>query len=749
MAESTEEIYQSFSPQQIKELTAIYDDYLYITRLHEQLLQQSSLEYLAYDVLNHMYPENPTWEIEKMTSAETQEFADFLKNNISDNTNKAYITLQHIKPQEDNWKPPVFAIHPYMNRRVNMQLPSQIERYTLTYPQQGNVGDIEFYIDGQYKVHYTNEKIKNTPINEYINSPQIFEELGIMVNMAESFRQNEPDINEDKLMRLTTKVYAAERIISNENIILELLGSFAEKIQHICRERYNLHDSLEVLTKAQNEGLIHSAADYKDYVNIRHFMRHQWDTLDELGSFTSAKSDKNKNIRKSYIDSYLKLCDKSIVQRMKSYMSVLHHMQHIIGKINPHRIIREMSESNNKFVMRVKALYRQNPAQQLEVELNYPLAENKYNALNKNLHKIIPQISIVDDFSEKMQDQYTNIDCYDTRSWFLQTFNSAECLAMRHCIIRGRNLKGREAWQFLKELDLLTPQEYETWYEYTTLRNNLSHNYFDIGLRKYLSKIEDTYKKDLQAFADKMFKSGPEVRKIQEGVYEYIHQDGLIVLLDIKNHTISRNGKSSEPQKKKNNKIKSYGLQQYCDGMQKEVYPNGIEYSLANGEITEIKLPNGIRINPNKQSISWNNRIHWYANSENFKVLQTETGKVLTDRNLRVSEFITRNKTHRFRTGSNLLLDNKHVISIGRTGLLQEFKFKTGGTVLQNRFKHTPDGYDVISLAGGTNVLQRGKMMVVAHGNQTLSYDTRREFAATYGSSNVPPQQLLQRNNIR
>ena len=222
-----------------------------------------------------------------------------------------------------------------------------------------------------------------------------------------------------------------------------------------------------------------------------------------------------------------------------------------------------------------------------------------------------------------------------------------------------------------------------------------------------------------------------------------------MVLLDIKNHTISRNGKSSEPQKKKNNKIKSYGLQQYCDGMQKEVYPNGIEYSLANGEITEIKLPNGIRINPNKQSISWNNRIHWYANSEKFKVLQTETGKVLTDRNLRVSEFITRNKTHRFRTGSNLLLDNKHVISIGRTGLLQEFKFKTGGTVLQNRFKHTPDGYDVISLAGGTNVLQRGKMMVVAHGNQTLSYDTRREFAATYGSSNVPPQQLLQRNNIR
>ncbi|MEE6206857.1 MAG: hypothetical protein VZR95_02240, partial [Alphaproteobacteria bacterium] len=210
MAENAEEIYSSFSPQQIKELTAIYDDYLYITRLHEQLLQQSSLEYLAYDVLEHMYPENPTWEIEKMTPDETREFADFLENNGADNSDKAYITLQHIKPEENSWKPPVFAIHPYMNRRVNMPLPSQLERYTLTYPQQGNVGDIEFYIDGRYKVRYTDEKIKNTPINEYINSPQMSDELGIMVNMSESFSQNERELNEDKLMRLSLRVYAAE-----------------------------------------------------------------------------------------------------------------------------------------------------------------------------------------------------------------------------------------------------------------------------------------------------------------------------------------------------------------------------------------------------------------------------------------------------------------------------------------------------------------------------------------------------------
>lgn len=749
MAENAEEITLSFSPQQIKELTAIYDDYLYITRLHEQLLQQSSLEYLAYDVLKHMYPDNPTWEIEKMTPEETQEFSDFLENNVSDNTDKAYITLQHIKSEENSWKPPVFAIHPYMNRRVNMQLPSQIERYTLTYPQQGNVGDIEFYIDGRYKVRYTSEKIKNTPINEYINSPQMAEELGIMVNMAESFSQNEREINEDKLMRLSLRVYAAERIASNENIILELLGSFAEKVQNICRERYNLHDSLEVLTKAQNEGLIHSAADFKDYVNIRHFMRHQWDTLDELGYFTSTKSDKNKNIRQDYINSCLKLCDKSMVQRMKSYMSVLHQMQKIIGKVNPQRFIRDAAESSNKFAARLKAVYRQNPMQPIEVETNYPLAEDKYKSLNKNLHKIIPNIRIVDDFSEKMQDQYANIDCYDTRSWFLQTFNSAECLAMRHCIIRGRNLKNREAWEYLKEIGLITPQEYETWYEYTNLRNDLSHNYFDTALRKRLKKIEETYREDLQAFADKMFEAGPDVRKIQEGVYEYTHKDGLVVLLDIKNHTISRSGTSAEPQKK-NNKIQSYGKQQYSNGVEKEVYPNGVEYGIIAGEIKEVKLPNGIRINTQQQSISWDNHIHWYTNAEKFNVLQTGTGKVLTDKNFQVTEYFTKNKRRRYRAGDGLLLDGKHVVLLDRRCRLREFKYKqSGGHVLQTGFKRTSDGFDLITLACGTNILQRGKMMIIAHGNQTLSYDTRREFAATYGNTPAPLQQIIKSGKIR
>lgn len=743
MTENAEEIYSSFSPQQIKELTAIYDDYLYITRLHEQLLQQSSLEYLAYDVLEHMYPENPTWEIEKMTPDETRKFADFLENNGADNSDKAYITLQHIKPEENSWKPPVFAIHPYMNRRVNMPLPSQLERYTLTYPQQGNVGDIEFYIDGRYKVRYTDEKIKNTPINEYINSPQMAEELGIMVNMAESFSQNERELNEDKLMRLSLRVYAAERIASNENIILELLGSFAEKVQNICRERYNLHDSLEVLTRAQNEGLIHSAADFKDYVNIRHFMRHQWDTLDELGYFTSTKSDKNKNIRQDYVNSYLKLCDKSMVQRMKSYMSVLHQMQQIIGKINPQRFIRDVTESNNKFAARLKAVYRQNPMQPIEVETNYPLAEDKYKALSKNLRKIIPNIRIIDDFSEKMQDQYANIDCYDTRSWFLQTFNSAECLAMRHCIIRGRNLKNRESWEYLKEIGLITPQEYETWYEYTNLRNDLSHNYFDTALRKRLNKIEETYREDLQSFADKMFEVGPDVRKIQDGVYEYTHKDGSVVLLDIKNHTISCNGALAEQHPKKNKKIKSYGAQQYSDGVQKEVYPNGVEYSIVEGEITEVKLPNGICINTQQQSISWDNHTGWYMNAERFNALQTKTCKILTDKNFQVTEYINKNKRHRFRGNDHLLTDGNSVL-LDKWCRFREFRYKkSGGNILQTGFKHTHDGLDVIALSGGTNVLHRGKMMIVTHGNQTLSYDNRREFAATYSGTPIPPQQMV------
>ena len=71
------------------------------------------------------------------------------------------------------------------------------------------------------------------------------------------------------------------------------------------------------------------------------------------------------------------------------------------------------------------------------------------------------------------------------------------------------------------------------------------------------------------------------------------------------------------------------------------------------------------------------------------------------------------------------------------------------GSALQTGFKHTLDGLDVIALPGGTNVLHRGKMMIVTHDNQTLSYDNRREFAATYSGTPLPPQQIIKKGNSR
>ena len=323
MTDNNKQIYKSIPQSQIDDLTAIYDDYLYVARMHEQLLQLTSIDELAVSQMEDMHPDYPKlpWQLRDMTAADKKNFADFIDNNVY-NQNKTYIVLQHIKSEENNATPPVFAIPPYIRSIMNMQLPSPIERYTLIYPENSKLGDTEFYIDGHYKAVYTDRDTKDQLLKECLNDQKMLTELCIMVNISENLHKNK--FTSEKLFeRASMNIFAAEVVATNENIILEILGSFAEKVQSICRDRYNLYDGREALKQAQKEGLIHSAEDFQDYVNIRNFMRHQWETLDELGYFSAIKSYKNETTRAEFLNSYLKLCDKSIVQRMKSYIDIL------------------------------------------------------------------------------------------------------------------------------------------------------------------------------------------------------------------------------------------------------------------------------------------------------------------------------------------------------------------------------------------------------------------------------------------
>ena len=75
--------------------------------------------------------------------------------------------------------------------------------------------------------------------------------------------------------------------------------------------------------------------------------------MDELESFMPKQITDDKQKRIERVSAYLNFCGKPIYWRLKSYIKALHQMQRIIGEVNPNRIIRGVSEDNEKFVKRV------------------------------------------------------------------------------------------------------------------------------------------------------------------------------------------------------------------------------------------------------------------------------------------------------------------------------------------------------------------------------------------------------------
>ncbi len=746
MTKHTENNYKPISPQQIEELTAIYDDYLYYVREYEKALQSSSMERLVcfqMDKLcedgNYDFP----WEIKPLSFYERKQFDDFVDEKIHTNTGKVYVTLQRTNPEENHGRVIEYIPQSYAVNLMDMPLPSAIERYVVVSPRDAKVGETEFYIDGFYKAAYSGEGDKEQLVSVFLDDEQKRAELRILINLVEILRKNQYAID-SRFKGYAMGAYAAEATVVYENNILELLGSFAEKLQSICRKRYGITDGREVFDLAQNEGLIDSTENFRDYVNIRNLMRHQWDTMDELGYFNAMRASRNAEVRGKYAKSYLKLCDKTIVQRMKSYVDVLHQMQQIVYKINPQRLIRGNSESNSSFAARLKSLYRQNPQQPLTVELNYPLISDKYRALNRNLHKIVPQIEILDDFSRKSDDLKQMDDDYNLRTWFLHTYHSLECRLMTYCITRGRDLQKREAWEYLKTMNILTPQECETWQNYSTMRNMLSHNYFNSGLRQRLRNMEDKYLEDINSLTGKMLNISPTIAWLQKGVYEYTHKDGLVVKLDFVNHQMLYAGRPEpQPQVKVMGKIDLTDAKladRKANKSQKEKYANGVEYTIENNKITEVKLPCGISVNLDKRRVIWETGTALHTNAEKFNVLQTTNYKLITDKDFRVTEFMEKNKKQPVRGGDTILMDYRHRAVLDSGYHIKEFKFRNAdGKTELTTFNHNKDGLHILALPDGTNIALMGTNIAVVHGKKRLSYENRQEFATGYNGI-IPPQ---------
>ncbi len=728
--------YKSIPLNQIEELTAIYDDYLYISRQQERIINTSSLEELEYAQKERMNPERPdmalSWHISALKNQEKQEFKDFIDDDINNDGTHSYVTLQHVKTEEDRGFIKKYAIPPYRLTYLNMQLPSTLERCTIAYPADCKLGDTTFFIDGMYKAVYTG-KLKDAQLSDIVRDMDLLNELYMVISYLEYLDKNNY-VGMDNFVKSLRDICAAERVVANENIILECLGSFAAKVLDMCRETYIGHktkytkqENRLALDTAEQEGLIKSADAFQEYVNIRHFLRHQWDTLDDLGYFTPGGAKENKNTRQEYVASYLKLCDKSIVQRMKSYIDVLHQLQHVINILNPNRIIRYNDESNNKFIDRVLTAHFVNVENgidtQIYAELNYPLVDKKYKTLNQRLHYKVPVVNVVDEYPDDSY-RYEQINYHVLRSYFLQSFTSVECMVMRHCQIRGQNMKKQEAWEYLEKIGFHSPAEAKKWRHYSHLRNVLSHNYYSDRLRQKLCDQEKEYDQDLKILADKLWDNGPDVIKLRPGVYEYTHSDGLVVRLDYNQHKVLYVG-NVETDTKNSDKP--------TPDIKPIAFKNGIDFQISGKQITSVSLPSGITVNMNDGGIDFGSVAHLNTNTDNFSILRTSNSKMVLDTGYRVTEYKESKKPVPFRNGDNWRIDNKHQISLDTNCRIKEIKFKTPeNQILRVVFDYSVMGCKLMFLNDGTMILSRGQEVAIRHNGKTLTFDTRQEFADTY-----------------
>ena len=765
MTQEQKEIYPANFTPMFNDLKAIYDDYLYMVRQHEFWLLSLPKTEFAEELKNRLCPDgyNFPWKFDVLNEEEKEDFQNFAANNCGGSDNKTYITLQHIKKEEDTYKPAVFNISPYIGSVVCMTLPSMVERYKLSYPQGVTLGQTEFHIDGRYKAVYIGEKNKDKLVDDLLNDQTLLTEISLMINMGERLRKNNY-VPDDTLENMITEVYTDEWLNAEENNILEVIGTFAEKVKDICNEKYednadkkdNQNESVKNMIKAQKEGFLNIPKFFDNYFELRNFIRHQWESLDELEYYMPKKPQEGKRERRE--KAYCYLCDKPLFSRLESYLRVLQQMQRIISTINPNYLIRRPFEEYDRFIRRVKATYKQNPAQKLEVEVNYQLGDDHVFNLENDFGEIFSKVKIVESVPGLDNDfvfMINRMEDYKKRSCFLQSFHAVECATIGHCIRRGKtcndrgkNLTVYDALDYLKKIGIITRSECERWKQYGKLRNKLSHRYFSTDLKNSLETVYEQYCEDLQIMQKKMCDASPIATKIREGIFEYQNKDGKIVTLDHINHKIVPN--EDRPRQQLTTQAKAMAKSDKKTPIQD--YYNGLKFKFDKDKIAEVQLPNGVVIDLKNRSIEWDDKTRWYTNSKEKNVLQTNSSAVWTDKNLNVTKIFINNRPISFCAGDRLLIDYHHSLVLSGNNKIREFIVKNSeNNEITAKFNHTTsDASDLISFNDGTKVfLSPREETTIMHNGKTLRYNTIEEFAKTYVELQISPQEIIKHGNGR
>lgn len=729
---------------QKKRLLTAYRDYVSAVRNLESIVTRHHLSSLAAVQVKELFPNiengNP-WDVTPVTLKEKKAYTDFLVNKITpEQQNYCFISWNKITTDTNNRQGILSVPENYEMQCESNSLPHRIERYVAAFPKEALLKDTVFIINGNYALKYEHPKPDAT-VRETFADVQAEKGFRCMLDILAQLPENLYTVTEKELRTAQNEALASELTSPFENMILSTLSSLAEETTRILKKTASRRQTDNYFYQAENSGFIPSATRFQDYINIRHLMHHQWDTLDNLGYYTFYNTEKNNSMRRRFIDSYIKLCDKPLSGRVKAYIAAAADFTSLIVGLNPNLMVRRAGESNNKFLSRLKTYSRENPDAQLLIETGYVDTEDKKKSLIKNIRKTIPTAEIIDEKEIDITGFMERIKKHLIQKKFLDIFAKIEYSLCQRSLLLGKSQTALKCWQDAAADGLLTPTEVTMWANYKKLRNRLSHQLADEAINTELEQNFTAFLYATIKLDDKIIAQKPKVYLVEGNIFRAIHSNGLEVEVDFAEKRVL---KVSDTEKKQHRQRKVLNKTQR---IYSEEYSNGLSIAIAGTEITACRLSDGTQIDFKAGKITHPDNSRFYFNSYDHFCLISGDTKILTDSRFVVVNYIHNGKSVTVGKNETVLLPRGQTLKIGADGSIKEEIRKEKDdrkiTISYNNKTASP----IMRFADGTCLIVSPFNSELSHNGIKLTYLTRKEFAESY--NNQSPQPLFKKNNQR
>ena len=725
------------SPKQKEELLMAYCDYVSYIALLTDFVQIQKVQTLAFYEVQNVYGKiggNP-WSLEEIEPKAKQAYQDFVSHeNKIENNNLCFVSAIYTQTNSNlDEANKVLASPQHYTRHVHSnQLPCRVERFVACCPTNTLLKDAKFIINGKYQIYYEDAP-EDMTVEEMFNNETLEKQFSCLIDTIAQFPDKLNTITDKEARDKQIETMASSLTAPIEEGVLATLTILAETGQNAIKDIIH-HSGDEFLYKAEQKGIIPSASKYQDYLNIRNLAHHQLGSLDYLSCFNANETEKNISLRKRYMESYLSLCGGTLQDRIVKYQETVGDFHNLISELAPNIFIRGEKESNSKFTDRIRKYKLEHPDEKLFIETNYLSNKNKRDTLIKQIHKIVPNVQIIDETIPDQDAFIARMSAFTYRKKYLELFEHAEYGLLRHFLFRGKNYIPNVAWQQALKQKIISLEDAKKWSELKKLRNDISHKFFTKELAQKVVEYSESLFQHSLKLDKKLRELQPRVYSIGNNTFEFQHKDGINVVVDFDNKKIL-----SATDARGNDILEKERKPQVSHKPFVEEHKNGISFKVKGNDITSMRTPNGCKINLQTTNITQSGGVFISFKSQPLKSMQLGNIKITFDDKLRIDNLMRGTRSESVGKSEIITLSGSHRITTGRNKELTKYCWiDEAGKQQFISFTTNNDGEIIANSSDGTIIKIKDKECSIFCKGMKLSYQNRAKFVNNYNNDDAP-----------